>query len=77
MCKPNPCQNGGTCKDVQGSYDCACTTGWTGENCQGKCLYIIKYHIFNESDISKIKVYFRSAPVFPGKQVPSFCHMFL
>ena len=32
---------------------------------------------FVKSDISKIKVYFLSAPVFPRKQIPSLCHMFL
>lgn len=36
-CLPlNPCQNGGTCTEAQGSYKCDCTPGWTGLSCEGK-----------------------------------------
>ena len=27
------CQNGATCHNLCGSYQCTCTTGWTGSNC--------------------------------------------
>lgn len=33
-CASNPCQHGGTCTDGLLSYTCACTSGWSGVNCQ-------------------------------------------
>ena len=35
-----PCFNGGTCKNIDGDYECDCTsTGWQGKNCTvGKCI---------------------------------------
>ena len=33
-CVPDPCQNGGTCVDLVGSYRCDCKTGYSGTNCQ-------------------------------------------
>ena len=32
----NPCQNGGTCSGTVLSYQCSCTEGHTGTNCEGK-----------------------------------------
>jgi hypothetical protein len=32
-CSPGLCQNGGTCTDLVDAYSCACTSGWTGSNC--------------------------------------------
>jgi len=33
-CAPVPCQNGGTCVDLVGSYRCDCKTGYSGTNCE-------------------------------------------
>ena len=30
---PNACQNGGTCHNTLGGYNCVCVNGWTGEDC--------------------------------------------
>jgi hypothetical protein len=30
----SPCQNGGSCIDRAGKYNCICTNGYTGSNCQ-------------------------------------------
>ena len=30
---PNPCRNSGICKNLNGSYECTCAQGWTGNNC--------------------------------------------
>lgn len=30
---PNACQNGGTCHNNHGGYNCVCVNGWTGEDC--------------------------------------------
>ena len=33
-CEPDPCSNGGTCiQHDDGTHDCICTDGWTGQNC--------------------------------------------
>lgn len=29
-----PCQNGGSCKNIPGSYKCSCKTGYSGKNCE-------------------------------------------
>ena len=33
-CGSNPCENGGTCTDLQDGYSCACEPGFTGTVCQ-------------------------------------------
>uniref|UniRef100_A0A7N8Y3W1 Neurogenic locus notch homolog protein 1 n=1 Tax=Mastacembelus armatus TaxID=205130 RepID=A0A7N8Y3W1_9TELE len=30
---PNACQNGGTCHNIYGGYQCVCVNGWTGNDC--------------------------------------------
>ncbi|XP_048587269.1 fibropellin-1 isoform X2 [Nematostella vectensis] len=37
LCDPNPCQNGGVCKETfdRNNYTCACPQGYTGWNCNG------------------------------------------
>jgi len=32
-CLLAPCINGGTCENLNGTYQCLCTAGWTGLNC--------------------------------------------
>jgi Notch-like protein len=33
-CESNPCQHSGLCVDLPNSYQCHCTEGYGGENCQ-------------------------------------------
>ena len=44
-CSSTPCLNGGVCSDTDASYVCACPTGYTGVNCEGRQLYQIQYNI--------------------------------
>ena len=40
MCVPNPCLNGAACTNLRVTYQCTCTSGWTGTNCsQGNYTY--------------------------------------
>ena len=34
FCEPNPCLNGGECKEKEGGYKCRCQSGFTGDNCE-------------------------------------------
>lgn len=34
------CQNGGTCTNTNGSFMCACLSGWTGDTCKNGMLFI-------------------------------------
>ena len=33
-CMNNPCKNGATCVNLQGSYRCDCKSGYSGKNCE-------------------------------------------
>ncbi|XP_046566698.1 neurogenic locus notch homolog protein 1-like [Haliotis rubra] len=33
-CTRNPCGNGGTCKDLTNGYNCSCSPGYSGINCE-------------------------------------------
>lgn len=35
-CHPNPCLNGGTCRENGGGYDCTCVPQYSGPNCESK-----------------------------------------
>ena len=35
-CEPNPCQNGGTCNEIKEGYECICSSGFKGSDCEGK-----------------------------------------
>ncbi|KAL4219763.1 hypothetical protein ACF0H5_020177 [Mactra antiquata] len=37
QCSSNPCQNGGTCRDEIGMFNCTCPLGYGGNMCQTAC----------------------------------------
>ena len=41
-CESFPCQNGGICLPIyeEYAYECSCTSGYFGPNCQEKCEYL-------------------------------------
>ena len=38
---PNPCENGATCVDNDGSYTCTCLAGYEGPNCQDSKIFTV------------------------------------
>ena len=41
-CQNSPCQNGATCVNKQGSYECKCLRGYMGRHCDtGKLIVLI------------------------------------
>lgn len=34
LCSTAPCRNGGTCKEADGEYHCACPYRFTGRHCE-------------------------------------------
>ena len=51
----NPCQNGGTCSEEQGSRTCKCPPNWTGSMCnQSKffCTYLEKALFFTSENLN-------------------------
>jgi hypothetical protein len=39
-CQNDPCRNGGSCQDTQGSYSCSCASPWTGAICGNATLTV-------------------------------------
>ena len=33
-CESSPCENGGTCIDMEDGYECECQSGFTGPMCE-------------------------------------------
>lgn len=34
-CGNNPCQNGGSCTELDAEFQCSCAPGYRGKKCQG------------------------------------------
>ena len=58
-CRPNPCQNGGSCKKgpKRSSFQCSCPSGYSGKFCEvGKYNYVIVRNRNSRCYMSTVKV---------------------
>lgn len=58
-CEQFVCKNGGSCANINGSYSCQCTAGWTGPHCETGTVsiyYKICMIIFFEADHIFLKI---------------------
>lgn len=46
-CLQFPCQHGGLCRNLNGTYFCDCPTGWMGPHCQFGKVYSLNHTISN------------------------------
>ena len=60
-CESNPCENGGTCTDMEDGYMCACESGFTGPVCEtGNINFNLcgqTYYVKRISLLSKVVVF--------------------
>ncbi|XP_034031812.1 milk fat globule EGF and factor V/VIII domain containing b isoform X3 [Thalassophryne amazonica] len=40
-CAGQPCQNGGTCRDLEGDFKCHCPSPYVGKHCQLRCISLL------------------------------------
>nr|XP_057931537.1 milk fat globule EGF and factor V/VIII domain containing b isoform X2 [Doryrhamphus excisus] len=40
-CAGQPCQNGGTCRDLEGDFKCQCPSPYVGKHCQLRCISLL------------------------------------
>uniref|UniRef100_A0A4W5R066 Milk fat globule EGF and factor V/VIII domain containing b n=1 Tax=Hucho hucho TaxID=62062 RepID=A0A4W5R066_9TELE len=40
-CANQPCQNGGSCKDLNGDFNCRCPSPYVGKHCQLRCISLL------------------------------------
>ncbi|KAG5839720.1 hypothetical protein ANANG_G00207940 [Anguilla anguilla] len=40
-CASQPCQNGGTCYDLEGDYNCRCPSPYVGKHCHLRCISLL------------------------------------
>lgn len=40
-CASQPCKNGGTCRDLDGDYNCRCPSPYVGKQCQLPCISLL------------------------------------
>ena len=57
-CESNPCENGGTCMDMEDGYECECESGFTGPLCETGMKLIIKLLKFIPFNVVCYQIYF-------------------
>ncbi|CAB1331715.1 unnamed protein product, partial [Coregonus sp. 'balchen'] len=40
-CAKQPCQNGGSCRDLDGDFNCRCPSPYVGKHCQLRCISLL------------------------------------
>ncbi|XP_037553064.1 lactadherin isoform X2 [Nematolebias whitei] len=59
-CANKPCQNGGTCRDLDGDFSCLCASPYVGKQCQLRCISLLGMEggAIVESQISASSVHY-------------------
>jgi len=71
-CKPNPCQNGATCKDSLADYICLCSIGYTGKDCSVGKKYITWNFVFLLRWANNLNFSWVYAKMCPGVTYPGW-----
>lgn len=69
-----PCQNGATCYDLYGDYECACVPGYSGKHCE--LVSHFSWHRTANTSHPCIPLWFLQVPVYHWKFIP-LIHYFL
>lgn len=56
-CLYSPCFNGGNCTNQNGSFSCACATGFHGLQCENGTVYVMDYKLYPHLILLQLRLF--------------------